>query len=80
MPAEKRFDRAASENPIGYEMDGKGELLSMGNIRFKSPLKVTIEHAYVNNDKRYIGEWVDYGNCAQYIRSVKNKGLVECYF
>ena len=74
MPEEKPLPLCEKSNPVDYQIDRKGNLISLGSLAFKTPIKVTIERAYVNNDKRYIGEWRDYENCTQYIRSLNKDG------
>ena len=74
MPEIKPLENEPANRPIDYQIDTKGNLISLGNLFFKTPIKVTVERAYVNNDKRYIGEWHDYENCTQYIRSIVKSG------
>ena len=73
MPPCKGLEKQNSGSPIAYEMDGEGRLTSLGNVRFKLPLEVHIERAYIDND-RQLKTWRLHEGAKPYVISMNAEG------
>ena len=73
--APKELQPVAQNNPLDYDIDENGRLLALGGIRFKHPVEVHIERAYIDNDMKLINprpeirgmsdKWTDFEDCKQ---------------
>ena len=52
VPNEKALSFVQADKPIDYQIDERGRLLSLGDIRFRKPFEINIERAYIDNDQK----------------------------
>lgn len=52
VPTEIELPALCADKPIAYQIDERGRLLSLGDIRFRKPFEINIERAYIDNDQK----------------------------
>ena len=60
----KPLQQVSADNPISYELDESGCLVSLGDVRFKKKMRINTERAYIDND-RFINIWRAYEQMKQ---------------
>jgi hypothetical protein len=87
VPEKRTLEYRSKNNPITYAIDENGRLCSFGNIRFKKPLGINIERAYIDNDMHLVNprpeirgmsdNWNNYLDCKQVVFNRKKDGNRE---
>lgn len=70
IPDGKALPTVSTKQPIAYELDDSGHIVSLGKIHFTSPIAINIERAYIDND-RLVKEWREYEDAVQHIQSMR---------
>ena len=64
------FPKLYRDIPISYEIGDNGELLSLGGLKFKSPVKLNIMRAFIDNDMYMRNEWRKYEYASMQAREI----------
>ncbi len=73
IPVCPPLETVTSRNPIAYEVDENGRLLSVGGVTFARPMTVNILRAFTDNDKPDCAKW-PFAGFRQEIMAREQKG------
>jgi beta-galactosidase len=73
LPKEKKLPKKSVNTPIKYQLDEDGLLISLGDIRFKQPIGIHIERAYIDKLISDLKTQRDYFTSKEYFDSVISK-------
>ena len=76
LPVPEKLESMPAKNPVSYEIDENGALLSLGGKKFYEPLRVNIVRAYLDNDSFLRSEWSKLENAKQTAYAVETQGNV----